>query len=438
MSSLLVDITMARKPKPQHIQLPTHMSRKHSPGTAELTSATVNMKGLPNFDKLSPHHFEKVRLLGRGDVGKVYLVHLRGAPKDSQYYAMKVLEKQDMINRKKVQRCLTEREILSSSRHPFIVTMYASFQDEDKLYMLMEYCAGGELFRVLQTQPNKCLCESSVRFFIAEVLLALEYLHKVGVVYRDLKPENVLLHESGHIRLTDFDLSKRTSITNLDDHSTTRSRPWLFPLFAKKAITRAHHCQSFVGTAEYISPEIINGTGYGPCVDWWTLGILLYEMIYAKTPYRGENNDETFNKVLHGKLNIPVNSCHGPVSKNCRNLIKKLLHVDMNKRLGHKHGAKDIKDHAFFKGVNWDALQTQVAQAPIVKGEIDYTDFTNFQQDLVDSDDENDDRDVIPEIGVEGVMPEMDQRSKLFKNFVYTPKTPTPTRTKGSPSQAIA
>jgi len=327
MSSLYVNLTMAKKPKPQNIQLPPHLSRKHSPGTAELTSVNVSSKSLPNFDKLSPHHFEKIRLLGRGDVGKVYLVHLRGAPKDSQYYAMKVLEKQDMIERKKVQRCLTEREILSSARHPFIVTMYASFQDEDKLYMIMEYCAGGELFRVLQMQPSRCLCESSVRFYIAEVLLALEYLHKMGVVYRDLKPENILLHENGHIRLTDFDLSKRTSITNLDEQHPARSKTWLFPLFAKRAITRAHHCQSFVGTAEYISPEIINGTGYGPTVDWWTLGILMYEMLYAKTPYKGDSHDDTFNKILSGKLNLPSTGSHGPISRSCRNLIKKVVEL---------------------------------------------------------------------------------------------------------------
>lgn len=156
--------------------------------------------------QVGPHHFIKLKLLGRGGIGQVYLVQLRGTDK---LYAMKVLTKDEMIQRNKVKRVMTEREILATANHPFIVTMYASFQTNVHLCFVMEYCAGGEFFRVLQRQPRRRLRESAVRFYAAEVILALEYLHHMGFIYRDLKPENILMRENGHISLTDFDLSKQ-------------------------------------------------------------------------------------------------------------------------------------------------------------------------------------------------------------------------------------
>ena len=156
--------------------------------------------------QVGPHHFIKLKLLGRGGIGQVFLVQLRNTDK---LYAMKVLTKDEMIQRNKVKRVMTEREILATANHPFIVTMYASFQTNVHLCFVMEYCAGGEFFRVLQRQPRRRLRESAVRFYAAEVILALEYLHHMGFIYRDLKPENILMRENGHISLTDFDLSKQ-------------------------------------------------------------------------------------------------------------------------------------------------------------------------------------------------------------------------------------
>lgn len=156
--------------------------------------------------QVGPHHFRTLKLLGRGGIGRVFLVQLRGT---SLLYAMKVLTKDEMIQRNKVKRVMTEREILATANHPFVVTMYASFQTVDRLCFVMEYCAGGEFFKVLQRQPKRRLKEDAVKFYAAEVTLALEYLHHMGFIYRDLKPENILLRESGHIALTDFDLSKQ-------------------------------------------------------------------------------------------------------------------------------------------------------------------------------------------------------------------------------------
>ena len=153
---------------------------------------------------VEPRSFEKIRLLGQGDVGKVYLVRERDT---NQIFALKVLSKHEMIKRKKIKRVLTEQEILATSDHPFIVTLYHSFQTEDYLYLCMEYCMGGEFFRALQTRKSKCIAEEDAKFYASEVVAALEYLHLLGFIYRDLKPENILLHQSGHVMLSDFDLS---------------------------------------------------------------------------------------------------------------------------------------------------------------------------------------------------------------------------------------
>ncbi|KAG0180315.1 serine/threonine protein kinase, AGC [Apophysomyces sp. BC1034] len=157
--------------------------------------------------QVGPSSFSKVRLLGKGDVGKVYLVKQKGTDKSM---AMKVLSKREMLERNKVKRVLAEQEILTSANHPFIVTLHHSFQSKDYLYFVMEYCSGGEFFRALQSRPGRCLDEKGAKFYAAEVIAALEYLHLQGFIYRDLKPENILLHHSGHLMLTDFDLSKQS------------------------------------------------------------------------------------------------------------------------------------------------------------------------------------------------------------------------------------
>jgi len=254
---------------------------------------------------------------------------------------MKILDKKEMIKRNKVKRALTEREILSTADHPFIVTLYWSFQSPSKLYFIMEYCAGGEFFRMLQKQQGKCLPEEHVRFYAAEVLLALEYLHLMGFIYRDLKPENILLHATGHIMLTDFDLSKQ---------AVTQISPQIIKQFFHAPeiySTPQLITTSFVGTAEYLAPEVIQGFGQTSAVDWWTFGVLIYEMAFlGQLLFRGTSQKETFTQILHSDLNFPKG--HN-VSSSCKALIKKLLATDSKKRLGAIHGAPDIKNIVFLR-----------------------------------------------------------------------------------------
>ncbi|CCE65782.1 hypothetical protein TPHA_0M02080 [Tetrapisispora phaffii CBS 4417] len=298
---------------------------------------------------VSPQAFEKIRLLGQGDVGKVYLVREKAS---SRLYALKIFSKAEMIKRKKIKRVLVEQEILATSEHPFIVNLYHSFQSEDYLYLCMEYCMGGEFFRALQTRKTKCISEDDARFYAAEVVAALEYLHLMGFIYRDLKPENILLHKSGHIMLSDFDLSIQT----------TSSKEPVVKKLAQSAVVDTKICSdgfrtnSFVGTEEYIAPEVIRGNGHTAAVDWWTLGILIYEMLFGFTPFKGDNTNDTFCNILKDDVTFPNNN---EISRNCKDLIKKLLTKNELKRLGSKTGAADVKRHPFFKKVQWSFLRNQ-------------------------------------------------------------------------------
>ncbi|KAJ8501474.1 hypothetical protein ONZ51_g619 [Trametes cubensis] len=248
--------------------------------------------------EVGPGSFHKIKMLGRGDVGKVYLVREK---KTGKLFAMKVLSKKEMIERKKIKRALTEQEILATANHPFIVTLYHSFQSENYLYFCMEYCMGGEFFRALQSRPGKCLSEDAARFYAAEVTAALEYLHLMGFIYRDLKPENILLHQSGHIMLSDFDLAKQSSERGGRPAMIHQEENGI-PLIDTRSCTADFRTNSFVGTEEYIAPEVIQTSGHTSAVDWWTLGILIYEMIYATTPFKGAERNDTFHNIL----NLPV------------------------------------------------------------------------------------------------------------------------------------
>ncbi|QLQ81269.1 hypothetical protein HG537_0F00300 [Torulaspora globosa] len=298
---------------------------------------------------VGPQSFEKIRLLGQGDVGKVYLAKEK---RTNRLYALKIFSKTEMIKRKKIKRILAEQEILATSNHPFIVTLYHSFQSEDYLYLCMEYCMGGEFFRALQTRKTKCICEDDARFYASEVTAALEYLHLMGFIYRDLKPENILLHKSGHIMLSDFDLSiQAKDAKNPVVKGTAQST-----ILDTKICSDGFRTNSFVGTEEYIAPEVIRGNGHTAAVDWWTLGILTYEMLFGFTPFKGDNTNETFCNILKSEVTFSNNN---EVSRACKDLIKKLLTKNESKRLGSRMGAADIKRHPFFKKVQWSLLRNQ-------------------------------------------------------------------------------
>ncbi|XP_057781690.1 phototropin-1 [Salvia miltiorrhiza] len=304
---------------------------------------------LDSGEEISLKHFKPVKPLGSGDTGSVHLVELCGT---GQYFAMKAMDKGMMLNRNKVHRACAEREILDMLDHPFLPALYASFQTATHICLITDYCPGGELFILLDRQPTKVLKEDAVRFYAAEVVVALEYLHCQGIIYRDLKPENVLLQNNGHVALTDFDLSCLTSckpqllIPDINEKKRNQ-KGQQNPIFMAEPMRASN---SFVGTEEYIAPEIITGAGHTSAVDWWALGILLYEMLYGYTPFRGKTRQKTFANILHKDLKFPRSK---EVSLQGKQLMYRLLHRDPKNRLGSREGANEVKQHPFFRGINW-------------------------------------------------------------------------------------
>nr|AML77326.1 putative LOV domain-containing protein [Loropetalum chinense] len=303
-------------------------------------------------EKIGLHHFKPVRPLGCGDTGSVHLVELQGT---GELYAMKAMEKSVMLNRNKVHRACVEREIISLLDHPFLPTLYTSFQTTTHVCLITDFCPGGELFALLDKQPMKIFKEESARFYAAEVVIGLEYLHCLGIIYRDLKPENLLVQKDGHIVLTDFDLSImapcKPQILKHPPPKKRRSRSQPPPTFVAEPDAQSN---SFVGTEEYIAPEIITGAGHSSAIDWWALGILLYEMLYGRTPFRGKNRQRTFANILHKDLTFPSSI---PVSLGARQLMNALLNRDPSSRLGSNIGANEIKEHPFFRGINWPLIR---------------------------------------------------------------------------------
>nr|AML77889.1 putative LOV domain-containing protein [Cosmarium granatum] len=334
--------------------------------------------------KLGLKHFRPIKPLGAGDTGSVHLVELRDT---GRLFAMKAMDKEVMINRNKVHRACTERDILGRLDHPFLPTLYASFQTATHVCLITEFCSGGELYGVLERQKGKRLPEALAKVYAAEVLLALEYLHAQGVVYRDLKPENVLLMENGHAMLSDFDLSflsssepklelpppeptegkkkkkkrsKKGPQTEAERAQWKRELMALMPMLVAEPVSSSN---SFVGTEEYIAPEIINGTGHSSPVDWWAFGIFVHEMLFGKTPFRGRNRQRTFTNVLMKDLAF---SDSVPVSPEAKDLMRLLLERDPEKRLGGKKGAAEIRAHPFFADVDWALIRNKAPPAPAV------------------------------------------------------------------------
>nr|AHZ63844.1 neochrome 2 [Cylindrocystis sp. VAZE] len=320
--------------------------------------------------RLGLKHFRPVKPLGTGDSGSVVLAELRGT---GHLFAVKVMDKENMIERNKVHRVAAEREILERLDHPFLPVLYASYQTAKHVCFVTNFCAGGELYNLLEAQPQHHFSEELARFYAAEVLLALEYLHCQGIIYRDLKPENLLIGEGGHIVLTDFDLSVVTSAfpkvvrknRSGGKKSGKKSKgkkgakvPEELPMFVAEPVTRSN---SFVGTEEYIAPEIVTGGGHSADVDWWAFGILLYEMLFGQTPFAGSSMRKTFDNVLNKQLPFPT---HIPVSQDAKHLIRCLLNRDAEHRLGHSMGSSEVKAHPFFQDINWALIRDKKTAPP--------------------------------------------------------------------------
>ncbi|GFQ06539.1 serine/threonine-protein kinase d6pk [Phtheirospermum japonicum] len=332
---------------------------------------------------LGMSHFKLLRRLGCGDIGSVYLSELSAT---RCFFAMKVMDKASLASRNKLNRAQTEREILQLLDHPFLPTLYTHFETDRFTCLVMEYCPGGDLHTLRQRQPGKHFSEYATRFYAAEVLLALEYLHMLGVVYRDLKPENVLVRDDGHIMLSDFDLSLRCAVSPTlirnsappassplrrasSPHASSREsslrrtrrnpgnqEPTRDPARKPARASRRAQCQVHVirWDPRVLGPEIIKGEGHGSAVDWWTFGVFLYELLYGKTPFKGSENRKTLFNVVGEQLKFPDSPSTSYAS---RDLIRGLLVKEPQNRLGMKRGATEIKQHAFFEGVNWALIR---------------------------------------------------------------------------------
>ncbi|KAK9802821.1 hypothetical protein WJX73_002029 [Symbiochloris irregularis] len=321
--------------------------------------------------KLALSQMRRIRQLGSGDVGLVDLVELLDG---GHRFAMKTLEKSEMLERNKVQRVLAEAAILNAVDHPFLASLWGTIVTKTHLHFLMEACSGGELYALLTSQPNKRFPEFQAQFYAAEVLAALQYLHLHGVVYRDLKPENILLHGSGHVMLTDFDLSFNRGKTAVSLYKPIQSLPAIGSappkrqrrrkLSAAGQLTKSWHViaepeartNSFVGTEEYLAPEVITGVGHGAPVDWWSFGILLHELVYGRSPFRGSRREQTFSNIVKRPLVFPEDP---PVSAACKDCISKLLHKVPNERLGAKLGAEEVLRHPFFDEIDFATLRSR-------------------------------------------------------------------------------
>lgn len=327
-------------------------------------------------DRTSIDDFEIIKPISRGAFGRVFLAKKRTT---GDLFAIKVLKKADMIRKNAVESILAERDILISVRNPFVVRFFYSFTCRENLYLVMEYLNGGDLYSLLRSLG--CLDEDVARIYIAEVVLALEYLHSLRVVHRDLKPDNLLIAHDGHIKLTDFGLSKVGLINSTDDLSGPAvSGTSLLEQDEPQLSTSEQHRErrkkrSAVGTPDYLAPEILLGTGHGTTADWWSVGVILFELIVGIPPFNAEHPQMIFDNILN--RNIPWPRVPEEMSPEAQDLIHRLLTEDPYQRLG-AGGASEVKQHAFFRDINWDTLARQKAAfVPSSESALDTSYFTS-------------------------------------------------------------
>ncbi|CCC66670.1 hypothetical protein NCAS_0A01100 [Naumovozyma castellii] len=289
---------------------------------SQLPQRSVVSKG-----KYTLHDFQVMRTLGTGSFGRVHLVR---SVHNGRYYAIKVLKKQQVVRMKQIEHTNDERRMLKLVEHPFLIRMWGTFQDSRNLFMVMDYIEGGELFSLLrksQRFPNPV-----AKFYAAEVTLGLEYLHSHNIIYRDLKPENILLDRNGHIKITDFGFAKEVDTVT-----------W-----------------TLCGPPDYIAPEVIATKPYNKSVDWWSLGVLIFEMLAGYTPFYDTTPMKTYEKILQGKVVYPT-FFHPDVV----DLLGKLITADLTRRIGNlQSGSKDIKCHPWFSEVVWEKLLAKDIETP--------------------------------------------------------------------------
>lgn len=308
----------------------------------------VNL-GPSESTQVRPSDFEFLKLIGKGSFGKVLLAKQKC---DGRVFAIKVLQKQAIMKRNEVKHIMAERNVLLKNvSHPFLVGLHYSFQTADKLYFVLDYVNGGELFFHLQSERS--FAEPRARFYAAEMASAIGYLHSMNIIYRDLKPENILLDNKGHIKLTDFGLCKE----GIEPNTTT---------------------STFCGTPEYLAPEVLRKQPYDRTVDWWCLGAVLYEMLYGLPPFYSRDTTEMYDNILYKPLKMRTS-----VSIQGRQLLEALLQKEKERRLGAQQDFVEIKTHAFFASINWDDLYHKRIQPPYNPNVSDPMDLKHFDPEFV-------------------------------------------------------
>uniref|UniRef100_A0A8C9R095 Ribosomal protein S6 kinase n=1 Tax=Scleropages formosus TaxID=113540 RepID=A0A8C9R095_SCLFO len=337
-------------PKMELVQLETEVRGSLSRPREDDVIKEINITHVvkEGSEKADAAHFELLKVLGQGSFGKVFLVRKVTPPDDNQLYAMKVLKKATLKVRDRV-RTKMERDILAEVNHPFVVKLHYAFQTEGKLYLILDFLRGGDLFTRLSKEVRTCVTtcaslscphqvmftEEDVKFYLAELALGLDHLHGLGIIYRDLKPENILLDEEGHIKLTDFGL-------------------------CKEAIDHEKKAYSFCGTVEYMAPEVVNRQGHTHSADWWSFGVLMFEMLTGSLPFQGKDRKETMNLILKAKLGMPQF-----LSAEAQSLLRALFKRNPVNRLGSGlDGAEEIKRHSFFSTIDWNKLFRREIKPP--------------------------------------------------------------------------
>ncbi|KAF9449894.1 Pkinase-domain-containing protein [Macrolepiota fuliginosa MF-IS2] len=339
---------------------------------------------------LTPRDFEFLKLIGVGTFGKVFQVRKKDT---RRIYAMKVLSKKEIVAKKEVAHTIGERKILQRSlESPFLVGLKFSFQTDTELYLVTDFKSGGELFWHLQRETR--FTEERARFYIAELTLALEHLHKYNIVYRDLKPENILLDATGHVALCDFGLSKAD--LRPDELTTT-----------------------FCGTTEYLAPEILlDEQGYSKIVDFWSLGVLLFEMCCGWSPFYAEDIQQMYKNICFGKIRFPK----GVICEDGKQFVKGLLNRNPKHRLGAKRDAAELKEHPFFSGIDWEALARKDIAPPFKPVVESDESVNNFDPEFTSAD--------ISNMSLEDELDDDDpseawvSRSINQNGFVHTPNGP--------------
>ena len=302
--------------------------------------------------KVTYNDFDPIKLLGRGSFGEVLLVRLKA---NKKIYAMKILSKKLLKIKKQETHTKTERDLMVKINCPFIVNIKSAFQDTSKLYIVSEFMQGGDMFFHMHDGQIVIFNNDKTKFYILELVLALEFLHKNNMVYRDLKPENILLDAKGHVKITDFGLSKI-----LDEEND-------------KAFT-------ICGTPQYLAPEVLLKKGYDKGVDWWSLGCVMYEMLTGKLPFAIKRGIKLSQKLYQKGIEFPKN-----INKDAKDLIEKLLVVDPQERLGEgPNGSENIKNHPYFKGVNWKNAWERKIKPPFIPKLKNDTDLRYFDTMFTD------------------------------------------------------